>query len=198
MTTNFFENIASLQVSGIWKIGIHTDENGQFVVSALFTAQALGDSATKAISPLIHRGTAQEMDNGFFEAIVKPVQETAGFYASTEEYLKNLEKARLASKQEQDRINAEKKAKALAKPKEEGEGIELAEPKISKEEKKKLYDDALKSVNELRGLMKYAEALELLPTKEDYPEKATELNKLNIELNRLKNLKEKQNTIFND
>jgi hypothetical protein len=106
-TTNFFENIASLQVPGIWKIDIHTDENGQLVVSAL------GDSETKAISPLIHRGTAQEMDNGFFEAIAKPVQEITGFYASTEEYLKNLEKAKLASKQEQDRINAEKKAKAL-------------------------------------------------------------------------------------
>jgi hypothetical protein len=53
-------------------------------------------------------------------------------------------------------------------------------------------------VNELRGLMKYAEALELLPTTADYPERTTELNKLSIDLNRLKDLKEKQNTIFND
>ena len=100
---------------------------------------------------------------------------------------------------EQDKKAKENKAKPKSTTTAEGEedDIELAEPKISREEKKRLYEDAIKTVNELRGGMKYAEALEILPEAADYPEKAAELNKLCTELERLKTLKEKQNSLFN-
>lgn len=199
MTTNFFQNIASLNVPGNWKLTLHTDEAGNFTVSALFTALYNADNALKAIPPMLLKGTATELDEGFFEAIAEPVQQTAGLYTNLNAYHKGLEEARLKSKMEQDKKAKENKAKPKTATGEGGEDddIELAEPKISREEKKKIYEDAIKTVNELRGGMKYAEALEMLPEAADYPEKTAELNKLRIDLERLKSLKEKQNSLFN-
>jgi len=198
MTTNFFQNIANLNVPGNWKLTLHTDESGNFTVSALFTALQQADNALNAIPPMLLKGTATELDEGFFEAITEPVQQTAGLYHNLNAYHKGLEEARLKSKMEQDKKAKENKVKPKTATDEgEEEDIELAEPKISREEKKRLYEDAIKTVNELRGGMKYAEALEILPETADYPEKAAELNKLRAELERLKTLKEKQNSLFN-
>ena len=80
MTTNFFQNIANLNVPGNWKLTLHTDEAGNFTVSALFTALQQADNALKAMPPMLLRGTATELDEGFFEAITEPIQQTAGLY----------------------------------------------------------------------------------------------------------------------
>jgi len=189
MTSNFFKNIADLNTPGIWKIVIHTDANGKFTVSELFTAEC-GDKAIGKIIPMNFSGTAEELDEGFFTAIATPLTETAGLITNMENHLKSIEQARLASKQEQDRKNKEK-TQATAKREED----DIIVPKISREEKKKLYDEAMLKVNELRGLMKYAEALELLPKAEDHPEKKTELEKHTADLNRLKKLYDNQ--LFN-
>jgi hypothetical protein len=78
MKTNFFDHIANLNAPGIWKLGIQNDINGNFVVSALYSPLQSNEPALKTIAPLIFKGTAAEMGEGFFEAIEKPVQETAG------------------------------------------------------------------------------------------------------------------------
>jgi PRTRC genetic system protein E len=94
MKTNFFENIASLNAPGIWKIGIHNDENGHFVVSALYCPNQSGEAEIKTIAPLIFKGTAEEMGEGFFDAIEKAVQETAGLYSNLDAYRKNVDDAK--------------------------------------------------------------------------------------------------------
>ncbi len=103
MTTNFFQNINAMNVPGNWKLTVHTDEQGQFTVSALFTALHNADNATKAIPPMLFKGTATELDEGFFEAITQPVQQTAGLYHNLNAYHKELEKARVASKMNRTR-----------------------------------------------------------------------------------------------
>jgi PRTRC genetic system protein E len=94
MKTNFFKNIASPNAHGIWKISIHYDANGNFVVSALYSSVLSNEPALKTIAPLILKGTAIEMGEGFFEAIEKPVQATAGLYSNIEAYNKNLDNAK--------------------------------------------------------------------------------------------------------
>jgi PRTRC genetic system protein E len=185
MKTNFFETIASLNVPGKWNLSIHTDEKGAFTVSALYTALQNGDNASKLIPPMLLKGTAQELDEGFFEAIAEPVQQTAGLFQNMEAYLKGLEEAKKASKMEQD-----KKAKTV-KPKTEGangetDDIEVAEPKPNKEEKKKAYEEAMKRVAQFNDTCKYAEAIAELPSVEEYPEKKTELDKKLADLTRKK------------
>lgn len=189
MNTDFFKNLAGLNVPGNWKISIQTSDNIQFTVSALFLANACGDNASKTIPPMLLKGTTDELDEGFFDAIVAPIQETAGLYTNMEAYLKEVERARLASKEEQD-----KKAKAVQTAKKPGD-VEMPDQKLAKEEKKKAYDETMKSIGELSAKMKYGDALALLPSVQDYPEKKNELEKKETELKRL--LNQYENALFN-
>jgi PRTRC genetic system protein E len=198
MTTNFFQNIANLNVPGNWKLTLHTDEAGNFTVSALFTALQQADNALKAIPPMLLRGTATELDEGFFEAITEPVQQTAGLYHNLNAYHKGLEDARLKSKMEQDKKAKENKAKSKTATGDGGEDdIEISEPKPNKEEKRKAYTQAMIGINELKAACKYGEALALLPAIADYPEKEAELTKKAEELNRLKTQMDKNLALFN-
>ncbi|HEY4324012.1 MAG TPA: PRTRC system protein E [Mucilaginibacter sp.] len=183
MKTNFFENIAGLNAPGLWKIGIHQDDNGRFVVSALYSPQETPDPATKTIAPLIFRGTAEEMGEGFFEAIEKPVQETAGLYHNIAEYSKTVEAAK--KKVAQGNKNQSVKPKAESTENEE-DGIEEGAPKISAGDKKKAYTDAIRKVVELNDACKYEDALNILPSVTDYPEKKEELEKRRTDLERKK------------
>lgn len=189
MKTNFFQNIAELNVPGNWKIAVQTTDNLQFTVSALFTANMCGDKASKTVPPMLLKGTAEELNEGFFGAITSPVEQTAGLYTSMEAYLKEVERARLASKEEQDKKNKEKAATAK-KP-----DVEMPDPKMAKEEKRKAYDEAMKNIAELSGKMKYGDALVILPSAEDYPEKKNELEKKKGELQRLQG--QYENALFN-
>lgn len=179
MKTNFFENIAQLNAPGFWKIGIHHDTDGRFVVSALYSPQETPDPAAKIIAPLIFKGTAQEMDEGFFEAIVQPVQQTAGLYSTIAEYSKSIAAA-------QKKVTTTAKTTA-PKPKTDNgddEEIEVGEPKPSAEERRKIYFDTLKKVVELNDACKYEEALAILPSAGDYPDKKEELTKRRADLDR--------------
>ncbi|MBL4675892.1 MAG: PRTRC system protein E [Mucilaginibacter sp.] len=193
MKTNFFENIAGLNVPGNWKIAIHADRTGQMTVSALFSTEANGDNAQKVVPPMVLTGTAQEMDEGFFEAIEQPVQQTAGLFRNMEAYLKSLEEAKKQSKMEQDK---NKVKPAPGNVKSADVDIEVAESKVDKEAKLKAYDEAMRKVNELNDFCKYAEALDILPNETDYPDKKAELDKKRADLNRKKEQLEKLPQLF--
>jgi PRTRC genetic system protein E len=185
MKTNFFENIAAMQVPGKWNMSIHTDEQGNFTISALFTALHNADNATKTIPPMLLKGSAGELDEGFFENIMQPVKETSGLYHNLNAYQKELEKARLASKMEQDKKAKAAKSKAApAGSDDDDEDIETGEPKPDKEELKRAYDEAMKQVAELDGGCLYDEALAILPSLTDYPDKGAELAKKRTDLER--------------
>jgi PRTRC genetic system protein E len=183
MKTNFFENIANLNAPGFWKIGIHQDENGRFVVSALYSPNETAHPDAKTIAPLIFKGTAEEMGEGFFEAIEKPVQETAGLYHNIAEYSKTVEAAKKKVAQGNKTPTVKPKANAAD---EDTDGIEQGEPKVSAEDKKKAYTEALRKVVELNDACKYGDALNILPSVEDYPEKKEELEKRRADLERKK------------
>jgi PRTRC genetic system protein E len=192
MKTNFFENIAALQAQGNYKMAIHVHEQGLFTVSVLFNTTANGDNAYKIVPPMLLKGTAQELDEGFFEAIEKPVQETAGLFQNMESYLKGLEEVKKQSKMEQDK----NKPKPVTQAKTNKEDIEVAEPKVDKEAKKKAYDEVMKKVGELNDHCQYAEALDILPTVADHPEKQAELEKKQADLTRKKEQHDKMLQLF--
>jgi len=203
MKTNFFENIAHLHVAGNFRMGIHIDIKGAFTVSVLFTADNAGDKGTKAIIPLVHKGTAQEIDEAFFETLTKPVQETAGLYTNIEAYLKSVEVAKANSKQEQDKKLKANNSKTVTAKKagDEDDGEydeeEMQAPKVDKEQKKREYEEAMQHVSALNDTCQYAEALAVLPSASDYPEKASEINKRKTELERNQKLRDAlKDTLF--
>ena len=195
MKTNFFENIANLNAPGIWKISIHNDENGRFTVSALYAPNQSNDPALKTIAPLIFKGTATEMGVGFFEAIEKPVQETAGLYINLDAYRKNLDdaKKKLSSGNKSQSVKTK-----TADNGENAEDIEVGEPKVSAEDKKKAYTEAIRKVVELNDACKYEDALAVLPSETDYPDKSEELKKRRADLTRKAEQMAQALKLFND
>jgi len=194
MKTNFFENIANLDAPGIWKIGIQNDANGHFVVSALYAPVQSNETATKMIAPLIFKGTVAEMDEGFFEAIERPVQATAGLYTNIEAYNKNLESAK-------KKLSQGSKSQPVKKT--EGTGgdepdMEVGAPKVDAVDKRKAYTEAIRKVVELNDACKYEDALAILPSVDNYPEKAEELSKRKTDLTRKKEQMAQALKLFND
>jgi hypothetical protein len=66
METNFFKSILALQVAGDWKINIAKEDMDRLIVSVLFFNDSIGDDARKKVPPILLKGTAEELDNGFF------------------------------------------------------------------------------------------------------------------------------------
>lgn len=179
MTTNFFQNIVSLNAPGNWNISITTDEQGKVKIMGLYNIPKNGTQASKVVPPFIVSGTAEEVDNSFFDTIEKPVQETAGVFHNMEDYRKGLEKAKSIASAKTGTTTTAKPVTATIKSPDQ----EMPDPKA---EKKKAYDTAIKAINDLQADCKYEEAIELLPVTEDYPEKETELKNLRNDLNRKK------------
>jgi hypothetical protein len=191
MTTDFFHQIAALGTPGNWKITIATKDNQNFIVSAQFSAPHGSDPAADLLPPLMFRGTPETLSAIFFRDIKEPVMETAEVFSNMEEYRKQLEQFKQQSKETQD------KKRAVTVPAKKEIPTETEDDKLAKEEKKRAYEEAMKTVTAYIPLMKYAEALEILPLAEDYPEKRLELTAKRQELEKLVKLKEKSLFAFN-
>lgn len=158
MQTNFFETIASLQVTGDLKIHIQQQKDAQLLVSVLLVNDNVDDEARKIIPPMNFKGTAKELDEGFFTALEKPVQQTSALFTNMQDFVVALEKTKEQSKMEKEKEGVEKK---------------------QLDERKKKYDTQLKKVSELEEKKKYGEAIGAMPKPADFPEQAEEIkNKL--------------------
>lgn len=173
MQTNFFKQLAGLETPGTFKLAITLTENGKITVSEMFTA-ACGDKAISRIVPLTLSGSAEELDEAFFDRITEPARQVAGLISNMEGHLKSVAEAKAASKMEQDKKAAAKTATAK-----KDSDHEMPDGKA---EKKRIYDEALKSIAELKAACKYEEGLAQLPDESEYPDKAAELGKLRAEL----------------
>ena len=118
-------------------INIAKTENGM-TVSVLPGNSLVKDAAKNILSPLNVSGTPQELDEGFVEAIIKPVAKTNGMFAD----IKSFEASQQAAKEASE---MEKKQKEEAKKNSElfSQWISLAEQNY-KEQK---YKDALVCAN---------------------------------------------------
>ena len=74
MQTNFFRQLAHLNLTGDLQLLLKPTTENSFVLSILLNNEQCGDEARKLIPPLNLRGTAEELDNGFFESISTPLQ----------------------------------------------------------------------------------------------------------------------------
>jgi PRTRC genetic system protein E len=149
METNFFKSILALQVAGNWKINIAKEEADKLIVSVLFFNDAIGDDARKKVPPILLKGTAEELDNGFFQTIAEPVQDTAKLFANMEQFLKEKEQAKVSSQMEKDNVMKKDKEKT---------------------ELQKQYESAMKKADELETAGKFKEAWMKVPPADLYPE----------------------------
>jgi len=195
MQTNFFEHINTLQFQGALNLNLIKNADGLLTIS-VYLPNATADTAGHLIPPMILKGQPAELDAGFFGAIAAPVQQTASLFANREAYRQSLKKAAELSKSEQDKKNKQKgKATAATTAatdddddEQETENLFSAQENEQKAiaEKKKRYTDAMEQISELNKQCKYAEAIALLPSVEEYPDHADEINRKSAELQKRK------------
>jgi PRTRC genetic system protein E len=199
MKTNFFEQIAGLQINGNLLLNIHHDETGIITVSAVLKKGNMTATAGNSLPPMLFKGTAAELDEGFFGQFAQPVKMTIGIINNLEAYQKELEKAKKNGKGDKD-----KAAKTTANEPEDDNDDEQnlfsqqADDAEAKAEKKRLYDEAMDRVKELAQNTKYVEALAQLPDPADYPDKAEAIETKRKTLQAGKEAYDKLTASFND
>lgn len=168
-------------------MNILAGDDGKMTISVLLTPQKT-DKDFPVLPPLIFKRTADELSEGFFNDLTAPVQETNELFSNIETYKQSLEQAKAEL--------AKKATENKAKPKANEEKKDNAGT-VNKEEKKKAYEAVIKQVTELNDACKYEEALALLPTIEDYPEKVTDIQKRTEDLTRKRDQKAQALQLFN-
>jgi PRTRC genetic system protein E len=129
----------------------------------LLTNEQCGDDARKLIPPLNLRGSAEDLDNGFFECISTPLQTASGIMVDMENFMKQLEEAKKKSAMEKEKQDKEKK---------------------EKETKEKKYKDALQKAEEFEKEGKHKEAWSALPKVSEFPDYAETIRKKQDEYER--------------
>ena len=163
MQTNFFRQIANINLIGDLQITFTRTTENNYIVSVLLKNEQCGDEARKTIPPLNLKGTAEELDNGFFENISTPLQTASGLMVDMESFMKQLEEAKKKSAMEKEKSDKEKK---------------------EKESKDKKYNEAIQKAEELEKEGKYKDAWSALPKGSEFPEYAEIIRKKQDEYER--------------
>lgn len=163
METNFFKSVTALAVAGDWTISIAKENADTLVVSVLFHNSRIADDARKKVPPILLRGTAQELDEGFFGAVAEPVRQTAELFTNMEQFLKQKQSAKAES--QMNKQTADKEEKQVS-------------------EKQKKYEEGMKKADELEAEGKPREAWMKVPAVETYPEYAQEIRERRMELSK--------------
>ena len=163
MQTNFFRQLANMNLTGDLQITLRPTTDNSFVLSVLLNNEQCGDEARKIIPPFNLRGTAEELDNGFFESISTPLQTASGLMVDMESFMKHLEEAKKKSAMEKEKLDKEKK---------------------EKEAKEKKYEEAFEKAEILEKEGKYKEAWSALPKGSEFPDYADIIRKKQDEYER--------------
>jgi PRTRC genetic system protein E len=161
MNANFFHQIAQLQITGDLQLTIAKGAENNLIVSVMLENEQCGDNAKNIIPPLNLRGTAEELDNGFFEKITTPIQTASGLMVDMESFMKQLEETKKQSAMEKDKADRQKK---------------------EQEAKDKKFKDAMAKADELEKEGRHREAWVKVPEITEFPEKADEIRRRKREL----------------
>ncbi|WP_430611603.1 PRTRC system protein E [Flavobacterium sp. JP2137] len=161
MNANFFNQITQLNFTGNLQLTIAKGAENNLIVSLILQNEQCGDNAKQLIPPFNLRGTAEELDNGFFDKITAPIQSASGLMVDMEAFMKQLEQAKKQSAMEKEKIDKQKK---------------------EQEAKDKKFKDAMAKADELEKESKFREAWMKVPDITEFPEKADEIRKRKISL----------------
>ena len=162
--TNFFAHAAAIPFEGCLNITVKKDAE-QLTVSVLLQNEGCGDAAKNHIPPLILKGSAKELCEGFFDAVTAPLTETSQLLVNMEQYLKGQEAAKKNAAMEKKKTEKEDKADKPDK---------TATPEEIKEMK---YKGIMAKVDALEKEGKHRDAWLKVPQPAEFPDKAEELRK---------------------
>nr|WP_315224864.1 PRTRC system protein E [uncultured Flavobacterium sp.] len=161
MNTNFFNQIAQMGITGDLQLTISKGIENNLIVSIILQNEQCGDNAKQLIPPLNLRGTAEELDEGFFQQITTPLQTASGLMVNMEAFMKQLEEVKKQSAMEKEKGEKEKK---------------------EQEAKDKKFKEGMAKADELEKEGKFRDAWMKVPEMTEFPEKADEIRKRKSEL----------------
>lgn len=161
MDTNFFNRIQQLDFTGVLQLNISKGVENNLIVSVMILNEQCGDNTKNIIPPLNFRGTAEELDEGFFERVTTPIQTASGLMVDMEAFMKQLEEAKMQSAMEKEKVEKAKK---------------------EKETREKKFKDRMDMVDKLEAEGKFREAWIKVPDIAEFPEKADAIRKRRISL----------------
>ncbi len=161
MNTNFFNQIAQMNIEGSLQINIQKTDSENYIVSVLLQNRQCGDKVKNTIPPLVLNGTSDDLDNGFFQNITKPIEQTSALMIDMEQYLKAQEKAKRQSAMQKEKADKEKK---------------------EEEVKEKKYQQAMSKADKLEAENEYRKAWTAVPEINDFPNHTEEIRKRRKEL----------------
>lgn len=156
MNTNFFNQIAQLDFTGVLQLNISKGAENNLIVSVILNNEQCGDNAKNLIPPLTFNATPQEFDDGFFEQITAPIQTVSGLMVDMGKFLKQMEEVKKQSAMEKEKADKQKK---------------------EQEAKDKKFKDGMAKAEELEKEGKFREAWMKVPEITEFPEKADEIRK---------------------
>ena len=131
----------------------------QLTVSVLLLNDACADNAKAHIPPLILKGTAKELCEGFFDAVAEPLAQTSALLVNMEQYLKGQEKAK------QNAASEKKKTEKAVQP----------EKQTPEQAKQMQYAQIMANADALEKEGKFKEAWMKIPQPSEFPDKADEI-----------------------
>lgn len=122
--TQFFKHLN--EIIGTSDTTMTFRKSGEQITVSVAVKNNTTDKALDMIKPIIISGTADELDEGFFAEITRPVQKASGLISNTKDFEENLSKTEKESKvakaaKEKADKEAEVKKKAEQKEKERNE-----------------------------------------------------------------------------
>lgn len=154
METNFFSQLAALDLQGDLILSLRKSDNNQLTVSLYLKNDECGDKARLIIPPFAATESPEILDQSFFATISAPFQATSTLLKNMEQYQKSQEQAQTKSTASKTK-DAKEKSNSI--------------PKKSK------LDEALEKAEKLESEGKYREAWTAVPEPGDYPDRADEL-----------------------
>lgn len=162
--TNFFAHIAAIPFEGCLNITVRKDGD-TLTASVLLQNEGCGDTAKAHIPPLILKGSAKELCEGFFDAIAAPVAQASALLVNMEQFLKGQEAAKKNAAMEKKKND---KPATAAK-------ADAAKPTTPEEIREMKYCGTMAKVDELEAAGKFREAWIKVPQPSEFPEKAEEI-----------------------
>ncbi len=163
--TNFFAHAAAINFEGCLNMTLKKDGE-QLTVSVLLLNDACADNAKGHIPPLILKGTAKELCEGFFDAVAKPLAQTSDLLVNMEQYLKGQEKAKQHAASQKNKT--EKAAQPEKHTPEQGRQVQ--------------YAHLMAAADALEKQGKFKQAWMKIPQPSEFPDKADEIRTRRAEL----------------
>ncbi|WP_116790858.1 prtrc system protein e [Flavobacterium psychrotrophum] len=154
MEANFFKQLAGIDFAGSVQITIAHGIQGSLIVSVLVRNEGCSDSAKNLIRPMNLRGTAEDIDEKFFEYIAAPLEAASTLMVEMQGYMQHLDTVKKQSAMEKEKGDKEKK---------------------EADTKEKKYREAIERSQTLEGEGKFRDAYSKVPNPQDYPEHALEI-----------------------